>query len=140
MLLRRFFIFFFFFFVFSSYSFAEGFLPIPPIPRFSLPEIPPYPYIYHGPVPVRIPIVQKGELEKALSPELSTLCSVGRFNQSVRGRYFGVAIMDDGSSYYLGYASGKGFNLFDPEKKATGSGYYLFDYDGTGACRVYQFL
>ena len=80
------------------------------------------------------PYFEVGEL----SPELSTLCSSGLFNQDKINL---LVIEFTGPVGYgvLGVAKGTGWNLRDPQKRAERKADYFFLRDGTTACRVYYF-
>ncbi|MEQ8603441.1 MAG: hypothetical protein RIB45_08975 [Marivibrio sp.] len=81
--------------------------------------------------------VDAARLRESLSRPLSAACSIDRFNQARRGRYFLDLRMPDGEVKRFGFAGSNGLNLRDPKGLAAQNQGYLFELDGTSECKVY---
>lgn len=73
-----------------------------------------------------------------LSPELSTLCTQGLFNQQTLNRLT-IEFIGPVGAGVLGIAKGNGWNLSDPQGRADRTASYFFLRDGTSGCEVYYF-
>ena len=76
-------------------------------------------------------------IREKIDPKLSSACALGGFNQRQDKRFFVVARHQKKKVVILGYAHGKGTNLYDPKGIADITSGYLFRYDKSGKCQVF---
>ncbi len=81
--------------------------------------------------------VNADSLDENISADLSTACTLGRFNQKKVGRYYVLIETEDGKRMRMGFATSEGFNLRDPDDRKGRDFAFLFEYDGTSECRVH---